>query len=547
MIFLLTLFFSLNLTASFNTDSASTPLDIQYIRYFHATQGTVKSVATDTLSLGKKQRIKVKISNKPQLFSRQIELADDIVRPAVLHVRGLQIPYAIYWDSLELKRTHVEADATFRQHFEITTDVLERGKHTITILVPTSSVELDNVDLWFGDETKFDLLYEATNYRDVFFVGVFCLATLFFLGLFYGAGKNRAYLIMALHSLLFMSEFSLNFYSRLYTSTSSILLDYTFIILILSVMQILTINGFIIVLYRLPKRWWLFAAAFVVAIVHKVLGYDLTLPIFTTGLLIFAYMRGNPGAIILLIGWLSLIILEYVIRIRSPFNGYFIGLLVFQFSLVASVSKFIHRKTEEARRIELHHAELEADLLKTKIQPHFLMNTLTSIISWIELKPKTAVQLVKALSEEFRQVRNVSDDELIDLEVELNLCRTHLEVMSLRTQSQLKLTVNFDPAGQRLPPLLFHTLIENGLTHSVLSGEAGEFFIDRKTSKTQQTYIVRNTGSLLSEAPSVIKEGFGLTYIRKRLQHSFPDMWNLSYRIDNGFWVVEITLPRGKN
>lgn len=541
MILLFTYFFSLSLQSQ-ESNLITQSVQIRYLGNFIEISADSAQTPLDTL-----RRLRIRESDAPQWFKKTIVLKYDGLKDAIVHIRGLQNAFTLRFDSVTILPTWNEVRNPYRQRFELPARLLSRGEHVLEIRVPKSDAEIPAIDMWLGDEHTFDALYEETNYRDVFFVGVFCLATLFFLGLFYGAGKNWAYLLMAFYSFLFTAEHGFNFYSRLYTSASHILMYHGELITIISILQIFTINWFIISLYKLPYRKWLLLATLAVALMHKVLFWIYILPFFTTGLLIYAYRRGNPGAALLLLGWVSLMCLEYFTRIAYPISGYFIGLLIFHVSLVASVSKFIHRKTEKHRKIQLRHAELEADLLKSKIQPHFLMNTLTSIISWIELNPKNAVRLVKALSEEFRQIRSISENDLIDLETELNLCRTHLEVMSLRTQSKLNLTVNGGGENTyQIPPLIFHTLIENGLTHSVLSGEDSEFLLDISETDAKTQFTLKNSGSLIEEKETPIEEGFGLTYIRKRLQHSFANNWDLNYHVDDGFWVVTITLNRGK-
>ena len=58
-----------------------------------------------------------------------------------------------------------------------------------------------------------------------------------------------------------------------------------------------------------------------------------------------------------------------------------------------------NRRRQES---ELRSARLELELLKKHIQPHFLLNSLNSVIAWLEEEPSTAVRLVNALAEELR-------------------------------------------------------------------------------------------------------------------------------------------------
>ena len=68
------------------------------------------------------------------------------------------------------------------------------------------------------------------------------------------------------------------------------------------------------------------------------------------------------------------------------------------------------RKQREAFEHSLvETSRLKNELLKKKIQPHFLMNTLTSLIDWVEESPSKGVDFIEALAEEFDLLNQVED------------------------------------------------------------------------------------------------------------------------------------------
>jgi len=80
----------------------------------------------------------------------------------------------------------------------------------------------------------------------------------------------------------------------------------------------------------------------------------------------------------------------------------------------------------------LQSTRLELELLKKNIQPHFLMNSLASAIDWMEEQPRQGVAFLLALSREFELLLNAAGKPLIPLGQELELCRTHLQLMGFR-------------------------------------------------------------------------------------------------------------------
>ena len=96
---------------------------------------------------------------------------------------------------------------------------------------------------------------------------------------------------------------------------------------------------------------------------------------------------------------------------------------------------------EEARRLtqEAHlvTARLEIELLKKNIQPHFLLNSINATIVWLQEDPRNATRLLNSLADELRMLLHFSGKKMITLEQELELCRAHLQVMSLRHDKNL--------------------------------------------------------------------------------------------------------------
>jgi LytS/YehU family sensor histidine kinase len=185
-------------------------------------------------------------------------------------------------------------------------------------------------------------------------------------------------------------------------------------------------------------------------------------------------------------------------------------------------------------------ARLEIDLLKQKIQPHFMMNTLTALSEWIESSPATAVRMIGALAAELRSVAAMSDATLVPMRQELDLCRHHLVLMAYRINQDYELRAdNVDPDGL-IPPAVFHTLIENSLTRNP-SRIRTVFKLSEATQGSQRTYILRSPFSSGSEAKR--GNGTGHAYVRARLRAAFGEQWRFQSREEDGEWIGIVTVP----
>jgi hypothetical protein len=196
------------------------------------------------------------------------------------------------------------------------------------------------------------------------------------------------------------------------------------------------------------------------------------------------------------------------------------------------------------RETELRSARLEIELLKKNIQPHFLLNSLNSIIAWLEEEPATAVRLVNALADELGMLLKISAEKTIPMEEEIRLCRTHLQVMGLRQDKSYRLDIEGIRGDERVPPMVLHTLVENGLTHGYAGKPQGAFLLKREELSHCVRYSLFNDGTPKEKAGHK-SEGTGLRYVRSRLEETFPGRWSLDSRsVENG-WRVTLDIAHG--
>jgi hypothetical protein len=228
---------------------------------------------------------------------------------------------------------------------------------------------------------------------------------------------------------------------------------------------------------------------------------------------------------------------------RASFFLKFLPALV---GLISSLALQLHDERRHARATQLAAARLEVELLKKNLQPHFLLNTLATIVEMIEQEPKAAVGLIDELAHEFRILARVAGEKLILLGHELELCRVHLRIMSLRTSARCSLAVAPGVDERDLvPPALFHTLIENGLTHLLPRDGEQRFELSATGEAGRVRYTLIAQGEPLDHErpatfaplnvtmppmltrPAARREGTGLRYLKARLEESFPGRWSL--------------------
>ncbi|WP_343307517.1 histidine kinase [Chitinophaga niabensis] len=213
--------------------------------------------------------------------------------------------------------------------------------------------------------------------------------------------------------------------------------------------------------------------------------------------------------------------------------------VIIYFSLLQS--RFKRMALEAENRLK----QAELDTLKSKLNPHFLFNALTSIRSLIAENPLRAQEAVGELAEVLRSAMLVEHQQQISFAKELEVVQHYLAIEKIRFEERLQVQYEIDPAAyeQSMPPMLLQTLVENAIKHGISQKAAGGDIRIKTQMENKHYYIhVENTGKI---AEDTLQNGFGITGTIKRLALLYGDKATFSIR-NTGQHTVHATvkLPR---
>ena len=231
-------------------------------------------------------------------------------------------------------------------------------------------------------------------------------------------------------------------------------------------------------------------------------------------------------------------------------------------ALIASVLGVLGREYRQERiartRAQLHAIKLsaernrlaalksraEAELLKTSIQPHFLINTLTALIEWVEHDPSGGVRFIRAIEKHFDLLLRCASKKLVPINEELQLSRAFLDIMGFRKLVSYELQTDGVDSSIQVPPLVLHTLIENGVTHCQAGAKTVEFqlFAERQNHRHSFRLITPYEPAETVDANRP-RRGTGLSYARARLEECYPGDWELTSSPSGGQWITHLCIP----
>src|SRR5215813_7175055 len=134
-------------------------------------------------------------------------------------------------------------------------------------------------------------------------------------------------------------------------------------------------------------------------------------------------------------------------------------------------------RTKERDEAEARRLATEARLasLESRVQPHFLFNTLNSIAALIPQDPTGAERMTGQLASLLRSSLDTAATPLVPLEHELKIVKNYLDIERVRFGDRLAYEFQVDPGVTELavPRLSLQTLVENSVKYAVSPSRTG--------------------------------------------------------------------------
>ncbi|KXG43880.1 LytS/YhcK type 5TM receptor domain-containing protein [Tepidibacillus infernus] len=226
-----------------------------------------------------------------------------------------------------------------------------------------------------------------------------------------------------------------------------------------------------------------------------------------------------------------------------------IGILKFYFSnpkqirpvdkeLALGLGRLLSHQLEviEAEKQAKLVTDAEIKALQAQVNPHFLFNSLNTIVALIRTQPDLARKLLIQLGHFFRQNLNASMYELVTFKQELEHTQAYLNIEQARFSERLKVNFDIDKKVEHvlLPPLTLQPLVENAIKHGLKNSQQ-EWMIDITLKKqgNHSMISVKDNGIgmeverinqlLYQRVESVSGTGLGLYNVHQRLLGRFGE------------------------
>ena len=215
-------------------------------------------------------------------------------------------------------------------------------------------------------------------------------------------------------------------------------------------------------------------------------------------------------------------------------------------SLTKSFNVMTHR-IQELMAQNIHEQEQkrksELKALQSQINPHFLYNTLDSIIWMAEGKKNEEVVLMTASLARLLRQSISNEDELVSIGQEAEYARSYLTIQKMRYKDKLEFQIDISPAifGVKIIKLVLQPIIENAIYHGLKYKDSKGFLIVRGYREGEKAVLeVEDNGvGMDEETLSHIFEkhkvnyhsnGVGVYNVQKRLKLYYGEEYGIVYK-----------------
>ena len=234
----------------------------------------------------------------------------------------------------------------------------------------------------------------------------------------------------------------------------------------------------------------------------------------------------------------------------------FSGLMIYGniagFAYVSEVNRTLREEERRREVAESLKAKAELTALRAQLNPHFLFNTLNSLLGLIDQNSEDAKKAITQLADMLRYaLRNypAGNDDDVSLREELHFADTYLALEKLRLGDRLHVErrIASDVLQCRLPALTIQPLIENAIRHGIAPrSRPGTLTLSANRQGDAVAIRVADDGMGVELERTLATSGTGIRTVRQRLM-LYSDgkaTFQVETALGNGF-AVSILLPFG--
>lgn len=173
---------------------------------------------------------------------------------------------------------------------------------------------------------------------------------------------------------------------------------------------------------------------------------------------------------------------------------------------IAFIALYVSIQVQQDIQASEKELALKTSILRSRMNPHFMFNTLSAIIKMVDAEPKLAKTTLVDFSTYLRaNYELLTSTKLIRFDKELKNVEAYLAVEKQRFGDDLQVEYDIQARDFHLPPLSVQPMVENAVLHGLMDRDGGGKVLIR-TEETPGAYIISVIDDGLGFDPAVVPD-----------------------------------------
>lgn len=184
----------------------------------------------------------------------------------------------------------------------------------------------------------------------------------------------------------------------------------------------------------------------------------------------------------------------------------------------------------ESVRLSNEQINLQFQMLKSQLSPHYLFNSLNTISSLAYRSTNTAEQYIRKFAETYQFILSTNDRKLVKISEELEFLNAYIFMLEIRYENALIIKIDIENRilEYKIPPICIQMLVENAVKHNTISEikplkitiyNEGSDFIVVKNNFIGKSHFIKFENKLIDNPVKKDSYKIGLNNIRTRYKY----------------------------
>ncbi|MCW3804936.1 sensor histidine kinase [Plebeiibacterium marinum] len=203
---------------------------------------------------------------------------------------------------------------------------------------------------------------------------------------------------------------------------------------------------------------------------------------------------------------------------------------------------------KEKNQLELKFKEVQLQLLKEQIHPHFIFNMMNNLYALVNVSTALSREVIVRLSDLLEYMLYKCNTEKVALSKEIEFINNYIELEKIRHDDSFNVRTDFpeDLTGIKIAPLVLFPFVENAFKHGLKQTNNDFITMQLMVTATKIQFNINNYihNIKVSEAKTKKSNGLGLKNVRERLELLYLNRYDLQISTNNNIFDVKLKIIR---